>query len=339
MRKKKDAEINHLYEQIKDRFSEIYRTLHGEDEQVFSAQLMSEGAALDFKVDFYGRDHHPPNALHSEGHQDSMGLCLWLALSEHITGNRIQFKIMDDVVMSVDSGHRRSVADMIVSMYNDYQFIITSHDQTWVNQLKTAGVVKSRNCYHFSNWSIEDGPRYNNEDTWSLIEKDLDFDMIPRAASTLRRDSEFFFTEVCRTLRAPVRLSYMNQLSLGDVLSPAVGEFKRLLSKASAAANSWNRKDIVAKLSELSTSLGDSYVLTNAEQWGVNASLHYNEWANLKKEDFKPIAEAFKNLYEVFHCHDCHGLFKAMYSGTNPVSLSCNCGSINYSLIEKRKEK
>lgn len=190
-----------------------------------------------------------------------------------------------------------------------------------------------------AHWSIEEGPQYQNEDTWSLIEKDLDFDMIPRAASTLRRDSEFFFTEVCRTLRAPVRLSNINQWSLSDVLSPAVSEYKRLLNKASAAANSWNKKDIVAELSEKSTTLGYFYALTNSEQWGVNASLHYNEWANLTKKDFIPITKVFKKLFKMFHCLECHGLIKGIYSGTNPVSLSCNCGSVNYSLIEKKKDK
>ena len=334
--KNKDAEINNLYKKINGRFSELYRTLHGKDEKDFDAYLKSDGAALDFRVAFYGRDKHPPNALHSEGHQDSMGICLWLALSEYITENQIQFKIMDDVVMSVDSGHRRSVANMLASQYLNTQLIITTHDQAWVKQLKTAGVVKSKNCYHFSNWSIESGPRFTNqEDTWDLVQKDLDYDMVSRAAGTLRRDSEYLFTEACRSLRAPVRLSSSSQWTLGEVLPPAVGEYKKLLKLAKVSANSRNLKERVKELADISDSLGTAYADTNAEQWGVNASLHYNEWANLTKEDFQPIVEAFKKLFIAFHCPNCHGLIKAIYYNNDPVSLSCNCGAIDYSLIEK----
>ena len=55
--------------------------MHKPDEPDFSAELKPEEAALNLEVDFYGRGKYPPNAMHSEGHQDSMGICLWLALS------------------------------------------------------------------------------------------------------------------------------------------------------------------------------------------------------------------------------------------------------------------
>ena len=44
-----------------------------------SALTPSEGK-LDFDVNFYERGLFPPAAFHSEGHQDSMGVCLYLAL-------------------------------------------------------------------------------------------------------------------------------------------------------------------------------------------------------------------------------------------------------------------
>ena len=57
---------------------------------------------LNLEVGFYGRGTFPPHAFHSEGHQDSMGLCLYLALAERLTEGLIDLIILDDVVMSVD---------------------------------------------------------------------------------------------------------------------------------------------------------------------------------------------------------------------------------------------
>jgi len=35
-----------------------------------------------------------------------MGVCLYLALMKRLFGKRITFALLDDVVMSVDAGHR-----------------------------------------------------------------------------------------------------------------------------------------------------------------------------------------------------------------------------------------
>ena len=68
----RDKVLEKLYENVKDRFVYFYKQLHDIDEEEFKARLEASNAGLDFKVDFHGRGTHPPHALHSEGHQDSM---------------------------------------------------------------------------------------------------------------------------------------------------------------------------------------------------------------------------------------------------------------------------
>ena len=126
----RDIVLQKLYDDIRDRFVGLYKQLHGSDEKSFQAQIKPEGAALNLEVDFYGRGPHPPHALHSEGHQDSMGLCLYLALSERLTGGFIDITILDDVVMSVDADHRRELCHLIASAFPQRQFLITTHDKT-----------------------------------------------------------------------------------------------------------------------------------------------------------------------------------------------------------------
>ena len=57
-------------------------------------------------MNFYERGLFPPAAFHSEGHQDGMGVCLYLALMKRLFGDRFTIALLDDVVMSVDAGHR-----------------------------------------------------------------------------------------------------------------------------------------------------------------------------------------------------------------------------------------
>jgi len=116
--------------------------LHGDDEKNFYSKLKSDGAQLDFRVDFYGRGSHHPRTFHSEGHQESMGLCLYLALNKKISEGKVKRVIFDDVVMSIDDNHRRNVCKLLIQHFPDNQFIITTHNKTWARQLNTDGVVR-----------------------------------------------------------------------------------------------------------------------------------------------------------------------------------------------------
>ena len=93
-----------VYERVSDDFGEFYRFIHGKDEEKFKAKLEPVLGKLSFDVDFYQRGLFPPQAYHSEGHQDSMGVCLYLALMRHTMSTKFTFSILDDVLMSVDAG-------------------------------------------------------------------------------------------------------------------------------------------------------------------------------------------------------------------------------------------
>jgi len=179
----KDRVLENLYTSINKDFTTYYKFLHGEDEQGFYSELKPEGAQLSFKVDFYGRGAHHPRALHSEGHQDSMGLCLYLALNKKISEDRVKMIILDDVVMSIDNNHRRRVCKLLQHYFPDYQFIITTHNRTWARQLNTDGVVKMKNLVEFKGWSVDTGPKYGEDPyVWGSIEKKLDNNEIASAA-------------------------------------------------------------------------------------------------------------------------------------------------------------
>lgn len=79
-----ETELNTLYDTVQEDFSTFYRALNGTDEMKFMAKLKPTAGSLDFDVNFYGRGLYPPAAYHSEGHQDGMGVCLYLALMKRL---------------------------------------------------------------------------------------------------------------------------------------------------------------------------------------------------------------------------------------------------------------
>jgi len=245
---------------------------------------------------------------------------------------------LDDVVMSVDAEHRRQVCRLLATSFPDRQFLITTHDRTWANQLKSEGVVKSQETIQFYNWCIEMGPQVDCEvDMWKRIEEDLQKEDVPSAAGKLRRGSEEFFGMVCDALQAQVTYKLNGRWELGDFLPAAMGKYHTLLKKAKKTAQSWGDEDCCERLQELDSTVGQIYTRCGAEQWAINANVHYNNWANFSKSDFRPIVEAFQDLYGLFVCSKCGGMLHLTTKGLTLVTVRCNCGGVDWNLIEKAK--
>jgi len=334
----RDSVLTRLYESIESRFVEFYKYLHDPDEQQFIASIKPEGAGLNFEVDFYGRGSHPPHALHSEGHQDSMGLCLYLALAEKLTSNMVDLVILDDVVMSVDADHRKQLCSLLRKYFPNKQFFITTHDKTWANQLKHEGVATSKQTVEFYNWSVDAGPTvYLARDLWSKIQSDLTNHDVSAASGKLRRGAEEYFAYVCDDLQASVKYKLNGRWELGDFLPAAVNSLRRLLDKARVSARSWGNTELDDALRELDTTISSIYQRTQAEQWSINASLHYNNWSNFSDNDYRPIVEAFQDLFGLFRCSNCGSRIAITTIGVKPQAVKCSCGKINWNLIEKEK--
>lgn len=334
----RDRILGKLYDDIRDRFVELYRQLHKDDEGEFEAKIKPVGAGLDFEVDFFGRGNHPPHALHSEGHQDSMGICLYLALAEKLNKGLINLIMLDDVVMSVDIEHRRQMCSMLAKSFPDRQFMITTHDRTWANQLKSEGMVRSRELVEFHNWSIEGGPQVNYDVIlWDQIAESLGKNDVPTTAGQLRRGLECFFGEVCDSLEAFVRYNASHRWELGDLCPAAIREYRELIKKAKDAANSWDDHDTIEKFNEREKISSAIFAKSQAEQWAVNANVHYNNWTNFVREDFVPVVEAFKDMCSLFVCEGCGSILRVTSANHERVNVRCRCGKESWNLTKKER--
>ena len=329
----KDRALEKLFESVNDDFCKYYRAIHGDDEEDFHSELKPKGSLLGLQVDFYGRGKHHPRALHSEGHQDSMGLCLYLALNKKISEGKVKFVILDDVVMSIDSGHRRSVCKLFNKFFPDIQFVITTHNRTWARQLRTDGVVISKNMTEFRNWSVESGPNLEQSlEIWDKIKVDINENKISSAAHQLREYLEYFFENVCDSINAPICYRTDSRYELGDYLDGAKSAYKSLLRNAKKSAASWDKTDEVDKLNKIESQVNEVIIRTQMEQWAVNENVHYNKWGDSYNHDFLPVVEAFQDFVGFYNCPECNSIINLVKKGTEKIAYKCPCGKINKNL-------
>ncbi len=329
----KTAELQNMYANVAKTFRDFYRSINADDESTFDAKLKPTETRLDLDVDFYGRGYFPPAAYHSEGHQDSMGLCLYLALMQHLLLDEFSFTIWDDVLTSVDAGHRRAICTLLKQEFPNTQFILTTHDEIWFKHMKTERLIRDDRGLHFKTWSVNIGPtKWDNRDVWREIEDNLTQNNVREASALLRGYLEYFFKEVCHKLRAPVAFRGDAQYALGDLLPSGVKRLQKLLNDGIKSAKSWEQNDKKELIETLLQSVNDAERTSNVDQWQINTAIHYNEWENLNKADFEPVVEAFKKLTNIFKCDNCQGLIYLLPEHGKKETLCCRCDLININL-------
>lgn len=328
--------LEKIYKNVEGSFSKLYRLVNYDDEEKFQAQLKPSIGKLGFDVDFYGRGFFPPGAYHSEGHQDGMGLCLYLALMNHLAGEAFTFAVLDDVLMSVDSGHRRQVSKMLREQFPNTQFLLTTHDEIWLRHMKTVGLIKAKRFVHFRTWNVDIGPtKWDDRDVWEELASLIKYNDVRAAAALLRNYMEHFSKEACQGLRAQVEFRGDAQFTLGDLLPNAISKMKKLLKAGKVAAQSWAQNEKISAITEQETRFGITVEASKVEQWQVNAAVHYNEWTNLHGNDFKPVVSVFKALVEAFSCKKCDSILFATPEYGEAEALRCTCGEYNLNLLMK----
>jgi recombinational DNA repair ATPase RecF len=332
-----EDELNDLYNEVEHDFSEFYRSLNSDDESSFTAKLTPEEGKLDLKVNFYERGLYPPGAYHSEGHQDGMGVCLYLALMKRLLGDRFTLALLDDVVMSVDSGHRYQFCKLLKAKFPDTQFVITTHDRVWAEQMRSAGLVTSKRLLAFQGWTVDSGPLVeSNLGIWEKIDGFLKKGEVQAAAAALRHHLEYASRQLAHELSASTPFRADGNYELGDLMPNVLGRLKDLYGKAADAAQSWGNQEARQAIAERKKSLAESSGAAQVEQWAVNKAVHYNEWANFGKKDFEPVTAAFKELFEHFRCASCDGWLHAS-PRSMPETLRCSCKSLSFNLKPKPK--
>jgi len=335
--KTSDTFLTNIYKAVEEDFVSLYRFLHRDDEGNFDAQLLPSTGKLGFDVDFYGRGSFPPGAYHSEGHQDCMGLCLYLALMRHLEGDTFTLAILDDVLMSVDVGHRREVCSLLKGQFPNTQFVMTTHDPIWLKHMRTEGLIQGCSAVQFRKWNLDHGPlQWDDKDVWAEIASHLERGDVRSASALLRSFLEYMGAELCHRLRAPVEFRGDSRYQLGELMPAAVSRLRKLYSLAKDAANSWDRREEVNMIADRSSAFGKLVEKSNVEQWQMNAAIHYNSWENLTKDDFAPVVEAFRDLLSGFSCPDCNHYFRVTPDRETIESLTCDCGGSSINLKKKR---
>lgn len=161
-----------------------------------------------------------PRPFLSEGHLDSLGLCIYLATVRTFNppGSLL---VMDDVLTSIDQGHRYRVAELLFEQFGDYQIVLTTHDEHWFDILQSSARARGEHDkWRFSRiarWTVDRGPESAAfEGTWSYIEENLKEESYRELGGPLRVVFEDFLKRVAAKVDLQVKYNFDDRYTSGD---------------------------------------------------------------------------------------------------------------------------
>lgn len=149
-----------ILQNIATEVGRLYEIVHpGEGLNKISLELdPSKRASLEIATEFQGQNGTPPQAYFSDSHLDTLGLCIFLALSQKEKPDET-ILVLDDVLGSVDEPHVERLIEMIYSEALKFrQCLITTHYKPWKQKLRW-GWLKNGQCQfvELNKWTTTTG--------------------------------------------------------------------------------------------------------------------------------------------------------------------------------------
>ena len=207
--------------------------------------------------------------------------------------------------MSVDQGHRKQFCTLLKTRFPETQFIITTHDKVWAKQMQTEGLVDSKGGIVFHSWSVQTGPIFEQlADVWDQIDKDLAKNDVSAAAARLRRHLEYISAELADSLGAKPPSAAISPMTSAICCRPSSGGRQSCSSSPRNRRRTGRTTTRMAKVEALKTARAEALAKHGGESWVVNKAVHYTEWADFSKAEFRSVVEAFKTLLLQFRCRE-----------------------------------
>ena len=251
-------------------------------------------ASITLTAVFYG-EQGDPRGMYSEGHLDSLGLCIFLAI------RRLHYKqhaelallVLDDVMHSVDGAHRRATADLVFEEFRDHQLVITTHDPLWFEHLKVAARKHCPNRkftqLRIAGWSITEGP------SWGDHQSDYEWLVSPEGSGARPADRaikagrllEEVLCNLCDALTVAVPFRIKGDYTIDPLWTSFYKQVKNHNEFWGAAEQRLN----------------DIESLRVIRSW---VGAHWNEWAQqLTTDEAGQFADAVVSLRGLVYCPDC----------------------------------
>ena len=299
--------INEYYQFMNpaEQFEQLKIVTIGEDDEL---------NGITVKYQYHGNWVSPPQKFFSESHLNCFGLSFFLA-SVIAFNKESKFLVLDDVISSFDSNHRKRFADLMFEKFSDYQVILLTHEHEWYQYVCQLAKRKSWLINELK-WNETNGTHLEEKpsDLRIIIETNLAKGNVDILGNPIRKYLEHSLKEICVNLEVKVnfRFNEVNEKRMPDEL---LNELKSKINKSS---------------NELKAQMPILERIINSNILG-NLLSHDNPFSP-KLGDIKSFWSDLNEMEKIFYCNDCNKFISVKHLDTvkNRIRCGCNDEKLNY---------
>jgi len=317
IREKIQIETKSTIDQITSEIQSIWDKLHPHDsiEEIQLYIPQDSDKAIDICLKFWGKDQPSPRNTLSEGHRNSLGLCIFLALAKKSISD-CDFIFLDDIVSSIDIDHRSKIADILLSKFEDKQILIFTHDRNWYTELKFQLNPRNWDFFTLRPWqSPEIGIQFFTKDQFTFEDALLTNKNNPNLAGNyIRQIMDTELSIISEKLK--IQVEYLR----GDKNDKrlCIEFLDRLISKGK---NSFYKNNSATSQYEL--------FMEPIADWQENKKLLLafsnpaSHGVSISPETIIQLKESCEKTLNRFKCESCT---KYIFYTENGDNLQCQCG-------------
>jgi len=196
------GKINEYYQYMNpgEPFQEIKIVTIGDEDEL-------NGITIEYK--YNGNWVSPPQKYFSESHLNCFGLSFFLA-SVNAFNNKNEFIVLDDVISSFDSNHRKKFAELIFEKFSKYQIILLTHEEDWFTNVVSPLAKNKGWLINEIKWTEAKGTHFDEEpnDLKERIEMNLAASKIDDLGNPIRKYLEYTLKGIAFHIEAKLTFQF-----------------------------------------------------------------------------------------------------------------------------------
>jgi hypothetical protein len=323
IRKARQDVAREILTQIRETVSAYYFAIHPREQPdeatgapSIDVQRHASGTAF-VRGEFSGQSVKDPQWVYSDGHLDTVGICIFLAL-RRFKGQQPddpKLLVLDDIILSIDLGHARRLIELLKTEFSDHQLLILTHNGLFAYWC--ANLMPGLRKFEIKGWTLEGGPRIGEyADAKEKLISTIDQGSPKEIGLCLMALMDEWLFEARFVYAVAVPAKYGEQYTLTEIWEPFAKTLKKL--GQSLGTDLGGALPIVEHLKDLPA-------IRNT------LAAHENEFAReFPRETIAEVAGAAVKLIDALYCTNCRSFAVPIPNRFSPSIVHCRCQEKQY---------
>ena len=307
-----EAFINSYSKEINDYYQYMHPGEKVENIEIKTTEKDDELTGITIEFKFFDKNTSPPQKYLSESHLNSLGIAFFLT-SVKVFNKRNQFFILDDIISSFDSNHRKRLSDLLLKEFSDYQVFVLTHEQKWFDYMKNIVRGKTDWMVNVINWNESKGTHLNETliDLKRIIEQKLVDNDKTGLGNSMRKYLEKLLKEISEEIEVYVKYR-SNELNEDRMSNELLSELKSKINKQPS-------KEIFELIIK---KMIPSVFIANKDS--------HNSSFDPSIGDCRAFWQDVVSLEKLFYCEKCNKPISKRYYDNVEKKIRCKCGHLKY---------